>query len=223
VIRVALAIAAKDIRGELRRKAALVSALVFAALILVIFNFARDATAVRPADIAPGALWITCTFASVTALNRAFAVELDHGALDGLLLAPVGREAIYLGKFLGNLAFVGIVEAVTFPLFVLFFNLDLRGALPGLVALAVLTSVGFVAVGTVFSALTARVQFNELMLPVLLLPFMVPPLMGAAQVTTRLLAGRPLAESAGWIQTLVIYDIVFVTLCLLVFPAVVDE
>jgi heme exporter protein B len=177
----------------------------------------------RAADIAPSALWITCTFASVTALNRAFAVELDHGALDGLLLAPVGREAIYIGKFLGNLAFVGIVEAATFPLFVLFFNLDLHGALPGLVALAALASVGFVAVGTVFSALTVRVQFNELMLPVLLLPFMVPPLIGAAQVTSRLLAGRPLAESAGWLQILLIYDIVFLTLSVLVFPAVVDE
>ena len=222
-MRAALAIAAKDIRGELRRRAALVSALVFAALILVIFNFARDPASLRPDALAPSALWITCTFASVTALNRAFAVELDHGALDGLLLAPVGREAIYLGKFLGNLAFVGIVEAVTLPLFVLFFNLELHGALPGLVLLAVLASVGFVAVGTVFSALTARVRFNELMLPVLLLPFMVPPLMGAAQVTTRLLAGRPLAESLGWLRILVTYDIVFVTLCLLVFPAVLDE
>lgn len=222
-MRAALAIAAKDIRAELRRKSALVAALVFAALILVIFNFARDPTAIRPDQLAPSALWITITFASVTALNRAFAVELDHGALDGLLLAPVGREAIYLGKLLGNLAFVGVVEAVTLPLFVLFFNLDLRGALPGIVLLALLASVGFTAVGTVFSALTVRVQFNELMLPVLLLPFMVPPLIGAAQVTTRLLAGRPLAESAGWLQILLVYDIVFVTLCFLVFPAVLDE
>ncbi|MCU0620862.1 MAG: heme exporter protein CcmB [Gemmatimonadales bacterium] len=219
----ALAIAAKDIRAELRRKAALVAALVFAALILVIFNFARDPTAIRPDQLAPSALWITVTFASVTALNRAFAVELDHGALDGLLLAPVGREAIYLGKLLGNLAFVGLVQAVTIPLFVLFFNLDLRGALPGILLLAALASVGFTAVGTVFSALTVRVQFNELMLPVLLLPFMVPPLIGAAQVTTRLLAGRTLGESAGWLQILLVYDIVFVTLCFLVFPAVLDE
>ena len=137
------------------------------------------------------------TFASVTALNRAFAVELDHGALDGLLLAPVGREAIYLGKLVGNLLFTGLVQAITIPLFVLFFNLDLHGTLPAILLLAFLATVGFTAVGTVFSALTARVQFNELMLPVLLLPFMVPPLIGAAQVTSKLLAGRPLADSAG--------------------------
>ena len=199
------------------------AALVLAALILVIFNFARDPTVVRAPALAPSALWVTITFASVTALNRAFAMELDHGALDGLLLAPVGREAIYLGKLLGNLAFTAFVQAVTFPLFVLFFNLDIGGALPGLLALALLATVGFTAVGTVFSALTVRVQFNELMLPVLLLPFMVPPLIGAAQVTSRLLAGRPLAESAAWLQILATYDIVFLTLCILVFPAVLDE
>jgi heme exporter protein B len=200
-----------------------VAALVFAALILVIFNFARDPTVLRAQDLAPSALWVTITFASVTALNRAFAVELDHGALDGLLLAPVGREAIYLGKLVGNLLFTGIVQAITIPLFVLFFNLNLHGALPAILLLAFLATVGFTAVGTVFSALTARVQFNELMLPVLLLPFMVPPLIGAAQVTSKLLAGRPLADSAGWLQILVTYDIVFLTLSILVFPAVLDE
>ena len=199
------------------------AALVLSALILVIFNFARDPTVIRAQDLAPAALWVTITFAATTALNRAFAVELDHGALDGLLLAPVGREAIYLGKLLGNLVFTGVVQAITIPLFVLFFNLDLHGTLPAILLLAFLATVGFTAVGTVFSALTMRVQFAELMLPVLLLPFMVPPLIGAAQVTSKLLAGRPLADSAGWLQILATYDIVFVTLSILVFPAVLDE
>jgi heme exporter protein B len=207
----------------LRRKSALVAALVLSALILVIFNFARDPTVLRAQDLASSALWVTITFAATTALNRAFAVELDHGALDGLLLAPVGREAIYLGKLLGNLVFTGFVQVITIPLFVLFFNLDLHGTLPVILLVACLATVGFTAVGTVFSALTVRVQFAELMLPVLLLPFMVPPLIGAAQVTSKLLAGRPLADSAGWLQILATYDIVFVTLSLLVFPAVLDE
>ena len=105
-IAAALAIAGKDIRSEFRRRTTLVAAIVFAALILVVFNFARDPTAVTAAELAPSALWITCAFATVTALSRTFAVEIDHGAIDGLLLAPVSREAIYLGKFLGNLVFV---------------------------------------------------------------------------------------------------------------------
>lgn len=219
----AFIIAGKDLRSELRRRTALVSAIVFAALILAIFNFARDPTSLRADQLAPSAFWITCAFAAVTALSRAFAVELEHGALDGLLLAPVPREALFLGKFFGNLVFVLVVESIVLPLFVLFFNVSLNGALPGIMLVALLATVGFVAVGTVFSALTARVRFNELMLPVLLLPFMLPPLAGAAQVTASLLNGRPLVESAGWLRLLLVYDITFVTLSLLVFPALFDE
>lgn len=219
----ALVIAAKDVRSEFRRRTALVSAVAFASLILVIFNFARDPTAVRPGEIAPSALWVTFAFAAVTALSRTFAVELEHGALDGLLLAPVAREALFLGKYLANLLFVATVQAVALPVLVLFFNLDLRGAVPGIVLVTAVASIGFVAVGTLFSALTARVRFAELLLPLLLLPFMLPPVAGAAQVTASLLNGRPLLESMGWLRLLVTYDVVFLTVCLLAFPALVDE
>lgn len=222
-IRLALAIAAKDIRAELRSRTALVSALVFAALVLVIFNFARDPTALAVTDLAPSALWVTFALASMVALNRAFTIERENGALDGLLVAPVSREAIFLGKLLANLAFVGTVELVTLPLFTLFFNISLWAALPGILGVAALATVGFVAVGTIFSAMAVRTRFAELMLPVLLLPFMVPPLIGAVQVTTRLLAGRPLSEMLGWLRLLALYDVVFVTLCTLAFSAVVDE
>jgi heme exporter protein B len=222
-IHLALAIAAKDIRAELRSRTALVSALVFAALVLVIFNFARDPTALSAADLAPSALWVTFALASMVALNRAFTIERENGALDGLLIAPVSREAIFLGKLLANLAFVGTVELVTLPLFTLFFNVSLWAALPSIIGVAALATIGFVAVGTIFSAMAVRTRFAELMLPVLLLPFMVPPLLGAVQVTTRLLAGRPLSEMLGWLRLLALYDVVFVTLCTLAFSAVVDE
>jgi heme exporter protein B len=222
-IRLALAIAAKDIRAELRSRTALVSALVFAALVLVIFNFARDPTVLSANDLAPSALWVTFALASMVALNRAFTIERENGALDGLLVAPVSREAIFVGKLLANLAFVGTVELVTLPLFTLFFNVSLWAVLPGILGVAALATVGFVAVGTIFSAMAVRTRFAELMLPVLLLPFMVPPLLGAVQVTTRLLAGRPLSEMLGWLRLLALYDVVFVTLCTLVFSAVVDE
>jgi heme exporter protein B len=222
-LRLVLAIAAKDIRGELRSRTALLSSTVFAALVLVIFNFARDPTAVAAVDIAPSVLWVTFALAAMVALNRAFTVERENGALDGLLLAPVPRGAVFLGKLLANLAFVGAVEAVTLPLFVLFFNVSLGHALPGLVGLTLLATVGFVAVGTIFSAMAVRTRFAELMLPVLLLPFMVPPLIGAVQVTARLLAGRPLSEMVGWLRLLALYDVVFVTLCTMAFASVVDE
>ncbi|HET7599199.1 MAG TPA: heme exporter protein CcmB [Gemmatimonadales bacterium] len=222
-VRLALVVAAKDIRAELRSKTALLSALVFAALVLVIFNFARDPTALAATDLAPSALWVTFAFAAMVAMNRAFTVEREHGALDALLLAPVPRGALFWGKLLANLAFVAAVEAVALPLFVLFFNVDLGGALPGIIGTAALATVGFVAVGTIFGAMAVRTRFAELMLPVLLLPFMVPPLVGAVQVTARLLAARPLSEMLGWLRLLALYDVVFLTLCTLAFRAVVDE
>jgi heme exporter protein B len=140
-----------------------------------------------------------------------------------MLLAPIPREALFLGKLLGNLAFVGVVELVTLPLFTLFFNVSLWPILPGLLGVMALATIGFVAVGTIFSAMAVRTRFAELLLPVLLLPFMVPPLIGAVQVTSRLLANRPLSEMLGWLRLLALYDIVFVTLCTLAFSAVVDE
>jgi heme exporter protein B len=218
-----LVIAAKDIRAELRSRTALLSAVVFAALVLVIFNFARDPTAVAAVDLAPSILWVTFALAAMVALNRAFTVERENAALDGLLLAPVPRGAVFLGKLVANLAFVGTVEAIALPLFVLFFNVDLGHALPGLLGVTVLATIGFVAVGTLFSAMAVRTRFAELMLPVLLLPFMVPPLIGAVQVTARLLADRPLSEMVGWLRLLALYDVVFVTLCTMAFASVVDE
>ena len=222
-VRLALVIAAKDIRAELRNRTALLSATVFAALVLVIFYFSRDPTAVPAIVLAPSVLWVTFAFAAIVALNRAFTVEREHGAMDGLLLAPVPRGAIFLGKYLANLAFVAAVQAVTLPLFVVFFNVDLGSALPGIVATAALASIGFVAVGTVFSAMAVRTRFAELMLPVLLLPFMVWPVRWAVEATARLLDGRPLSELAGWLRLLALYDVVFLTLCIMIFGAVVDE
>lgn len=223
VLRVALAVALKDLTVERRSKTALIAALAFAALVLVIFNFARDAAALSREQLAPSVLWITFSFSGMLALNRSFALEQENAALDTLLLAPVSRSALFLGKFLANLAFVFTVEAVALPLCALFFGVRLGGALGGILLTMVLATTGFVAVGTIFAAMTVRTRFAELMLPLLVLPFLLPPVMGAVQVTSRLLAGRPLSEIAGWLRILGFYDLVFVTLCLLLFPALMDE
>ena len=221
--RVALAVAGKDLRLELRTRATILSAVVFAALVLIVFNFSRDPTAVSSEVLAPSVLWVTVAFASVVAMNRAFTVEREHAALDGLRLAPVDRGALFAGKALANLAFVVLIELVTVPLAVLFFELPVARAGWGLPLILLLASVGFVAVGTLLAAMAVRTRFAELMLPVLLLPFLVPPLTAAAESTARLLAGRPLSEVAGWLRFLTVYDLVFVTMGLLLFGAVIDE
>lgn len=222
-LRLALVVAAKDLRLEFRSRTALLSSVTFAALVLVVFNFSRDPTATAMVDLAPSVLWVTIAFAAVITLNRSFHVEREHDALSGLRLAPVPREALYLGKVLANLVFVAIVELITVPLFVLFFNVDLGQALPGISSVIALATVGFVAAGTMFSAMAVRTRFAELMLPVMLLPFMVPPLLAAAQATSRLLGGRPLSELMGWLRLLAVYDVVFLVLSTLLFAFVVDE
>jgi heme exporter protein B len=156
-------------------------------------------------------------------MNRAVTVERENAAFDGLLLAPVAREVLYLGKYVANLVFVLLVEAIALPLFVLFFNVDIAGALPGLLLTLLLATAGFVAVGTVFSAMVVRTRFAELMLPVLLLPFMVPPLIYAVKTTVPLFAGRRLSEVVDGLRFLALYDVAFITLSVLLFSAVVDE
>ena len=216
-------IAKKDLRLEFRSRTALLSAIVFTALVLSVFNFGRDPSAVSALDLAPSILWVTFTFSSVLALNRAFQLELEHQSLEGLLVSPIGRTGLYLGKLIANLAFVAVVEGVGLPLFVLFFDVPIGHILLPLVLVMALATVGFVAVGTLFSAMVIRTRFAELMLPVLLLPFLLLPLTYAVQATARLLAGRPLSEVSGWLKLLAAYDLVFVAVAVLLFPHTMDE
>jgi len=223
LVRHAWAVARKDLLVEYRSRTAILAAIAFVVLVLIVFNFGRDPTAVSNVDLAPSILWVTFTFAAILALNRAFQLELENQALDGLLLAPIQRSSIYLGKLIANLAFVAMIEVIGVPLLALFFNvriLPVMGPLAGVVALA---TVGFVTVGTLFSAMTVRTRFAELLLPVLLLPFMIPPLIWAVLATGRLFAARPLSEIEGWLKMLAAYDIVFVGIALLLFPATVNE
>jgi heme exporter protein B len=221
--RASLAIAAKDIAIEWRTKTAFVSSMVFAVLVLAVLYFARDPTAVASIDIAPGALWVTFTFAAMVGLNRAFLLERENHALDGLLLTPAPPTAIFLGKVLANLAFVGAVEAVSLPLFTLFYDVPVWRQLPQLVLVVVMATLAFVPVGTLLSSMVVRTRFSESMLPVLLLPFLVPPLVGAVQLTSRLLAGRPLSDLPEWVRLLAVFDVVFFILPFLLFEATLDE
>ena len=221
--RVVWAIIAKDAMVEWRTKTAFLSAMVFAILVLSILFFARDPTAVSSLDVAPGALWVTFTFAAMVGLNRAFLLERENGAMDGMLLTPIPRTAIFVGKMGGNLLFVALVEAISIPLFIVFYNVSLAGRLPQLILVTAMATVAFVAVGTLLSAMVVRTRFAELMLPVLLLPFLIPPVVSAVQVTARILAGRPLSEMMGWLKLLAGFDIAFCVLTVLLFEATLDE
>lgn len=221
--RATAAIAAKDLRIEWRHKTGLLTATLFAILVLLIFVFARDSASLSLHDVAPSVLWVTLALSALMALNRAFLLEREHSALEGILLAPVPRQALFWGKWLANLAFVLAVQAIAFPLWILFFNVTPSLALFAVVGVAILAAIGFTAVGTLFSAMAVRTRFAELLLPVLLLPFMIPPVFAASEATLRLLAGRPMGELWGWLRLLALYDIAFLVLANLLFPVVVDE
>ena len=223
VLATALRIARKDLAIEFRTRSAFLSALVLSLLSIVIFYFAWDPTAVGPAVLAPGVLWVTFTFSGLLGLHRSFGVEAEDGAMDALLVAPVPREAIFLGKALANLAFVLGVQAVALPAVALFYNLPIGAAAVPLAPVLALAAVGSVAVGTLFAGIAANTRLAELLLPVLALPFFVPIVMPAAQATAKLLAGRPLAESFAWLRILLAFDLVFAYACMLVFPATLDD
>ncbi len=216
-------IARKDLAIEFRTRSAFLSALVLSLLSIVIFYFAWDPTAIGAADLAPGVLWVTFSFSGLLGMHRSFGVESHDGALDALLIAPVARESIFLGKALANLVFVLGVQAVALPAVALFYNLPLGAAALPLAGVMVLAAVGLVAVGTMFAGMTANTRLAELLLPVLALPFFVPIVMPAAQATARLLAGRPVGEAVAWLRILLAFDLVFAYVCMLVFPLTLDD
>jgi heme exporter protein B len=218
----ALAIAGKDLRIELRSRERLVAMAVFAVLVAVVFAFSLDPT-VRALTVAGAMLWVTVLFAGMLGLSRSFALEREEDVLTALVLAPVDPRAVYVGKLLGNLVIVLGVALVIFPVFGLFFGLPMGGAAAGLVAVVVLATIGFMALGTLFSAMTVHTRLGETLLPILLLPLMIPVVIFAASATQRLLVGRPVAEVAGSLRMLLAFDIIFLIGCAVVFPAALEE
>lgn len=219
----ALVVARKDLAIEFRTRTAFLAVLMFAILGVAIFYFAWDVTAVAAIDLAPGVLWVIFTFSGLLSLQRSFGVELADRAMDALLLSPIDREAIFLGKALANLIFVSGIQLLTIPSVGLLYNLPLGHALPILFAIALLAAVGLVAVGTLFSAMAANTRLAELLLPMLSLPFFVPVVYGAAQATSTLLAARPMAEAWPFLKLLIAFDLVFLTACTLAFPYTLEE
>src|SRR6266516_1429215 len=202
-------IARKDLAIEFRTRSAFLSAVVFALLGLVIFYYSWDPTAVAVMDLAPGVLWVVFAFSGLLGLQRSFGVESADHAIDGLLASPVSRESIFLGKAIANLIFVAAVQLIAIPALMLFYNLPLGDVAAPLIAIALLAAIGLVAVGTLFSAMAVNTRLAELLLPMLALPFFVPIVTAAAQLTSKLLSGRPVIEASAWLKLLVAVDRVF--------------
>ena len=216
-------IARKDMAIEYRTRSAFFSAVVFTLLSVAIFYFTWDPTAVHSADLAPGVLWVTFTFGGLLGLHRSFAVEEAERAMDGLLASPVPREAIFGGKALANLVFVLAVEALALPAVALLYNVGGGVAWAWVALLMVLSAIGLVAVGTLFSGIVANTRLAELLLPLLALPFFVPIVTPAAQASAQLLAGRPMGDVMAWVRLLLAFDLVFVVACMWLYPFTLED
>ena len=216
-----LAIAWKDVRLEIRSRDTVVSALVFGLIVVVVFNFGLNRTPGSLAPAAPGLLWVAYGFVGVLAMNRAFAREQEQGALDGLLAAPVSRDAVFLGKMLGTLAFMLVIEVVLLPVFAVMLDLPALSATLGLIIL--LATIGFATVGTFFAAIAAQTRSREILLPVLFFPVIVPVIIAAVEATALVLQGGPMqAVWTRWLPLLVVFDALFLVICPWIFGYVFE-
>jgi heme exporter protein B len=216
-----LAIFWKDMLTELRTKEIVTSVLVFALLVLVIFNFAFGTKAGEIELVAPGILWVALTFGGVLGFNRIFAVEKENSRLEGLMLCPVDRATLYWGKLLGSFVFTLVIAFIITPIFLVLFNLPLF--LPWLAFIIVLATLGFAAVGTLFSALAINTRARDIMLPILFLPIAVPVIIAAVKASALALAGKSWGEMLTWMQIIIAFDIIYLVIATLVFEFVIEE
>jgi heme exporter protein B len=215
----------KDLRLEWRSRDSINGMLFFALLVVVVFGLAFDPTGypTTTRQIAGGILWVALLFASITALNLSWTRELRNQVLEAQRMAPSPASALFVGKALANMLFVLIVEAVLAPIFIIFFNLHVLGNVWLLALILPLGTWALVVNGTFFAALGLRARNRELLLPLLLLPISLPALLAMVQGTTGILtADLDPIQINTWIEQLAGYDIIFTTICILLFETVLN-
>ncbi len=213
----------KDVVIELRTRERIAAMGGFTILVGVLFNYAIDPTVVEPQAIASALIWMTIVFGGMLGLGRTFHLEEEEGAFQGILLSPIPRDALYLGKVVANFILLTAVTILVFGVFTLFFGLQLGGhplALAGVVLLGIL---GFVAIGTLFSAMSARTSMGESLLPILVFPLLIPVVIYGVTATSRLFQGLPVSEVDGNIRMLGAFAVVALAVGAGLFRFVVEE
>lgn len=218
-----VAIAGKDLRLELRSKSALVATVFFSSTVLVILAFALgpDRDALRGAT--PGVLWVALVFAGVISAAQSYQAELESEAYEQLLLYPVPRGTIFLGKLLANWVFMALLGSTVLPLSALLFGMTVTNSWPWLILTIVLGTLGFAIIATFYAALTANLRARESLLPVLMFPVVVPVLMAAVRASGEIMGLGNLAIAQDWLQLLVGFNLIYMVLCTAIFHFVVEE
>jgi heme exporter protein CcmB len=224
VLRIAWVIARKDLVVEMRSRELAYTTLFFAIACVLVFSFAFLRQGRTPEDVAAGILWVALAFSGTMALGRAFERERQAETLRALLLAPVERASIYLGKLAGLLVLMAAVEAVIVPVVGLLFDAPLARAPGLLIALLAAGTLGFAGVGTLFAAMLVRAHSRDVLLPILLYPITVPVMIAGVRGTAAIFANEPNFDAArAWLSMLIFFDAIFVTMALWVFAPVMNE
>ncbi len=220
-LRVVGAVVWKDLSAELRSRETFSAMVVFSLLMVLVFSIALELNRGARESTAAGVLWATALFSGTLGLNRGLGREQDRGTLEGLLLAPADRSALFFGKFLSSWALILAVQIVTVPVLTVLYNFNL--AEPLVILSLVLGTLGYTGVGTLLSAVSAQTRARDVLLPILLLPVSVPVLMAGVQSSSAALAGTPWNEFSIWYSLLVAYDVIFLAVAVMVFEAVVGD
>lgn len=211
----------KDILLEFRSKDIILSVAVFGLLVVIVFSFALNVTPRLVSQLAPGILWVAFAFAGILAMNRAFVREKEQGGLEGLLLTPVSRDAIFLGKVLAIFIFMLVIEFILLPVFAVMLGFSAFSFM--LLLTIVLATLGFATVGTLFSAIAVQTRSREIMLPVLFFPIVLPVIIAAVEASTQAIGGDGGVGIGRWLPLIGVFDALFLVICPWVFSFVVEE
>ena len=211
----------KDLAAEWRSREMISSMLVFALLVIIIFNFALELRLTTRENVTAGVLWVTFTFAGTLGLNRSMAVEKDRGCLDGLLLAPVDRSAIYFGKMISNFLFILLVAAIVLPVYSILYNINLIRL--DLIMVIILGAFGYVSIGTLLASMAVQARTRDILLPVLLFPVVIPLVIAAVKASAGYLQGFEPEEIRPWINIILVFDVIFTAIAFMVFDFIVEE
>ncbi len=218
---VIMSIIRKDFQAELRSRELIGSMGLFALLSILIFSFALELDRIARIESVSGVLWVAIVFFSILGLNRSMAMERDGGNLDALLIAPVNRAAIYCGKLVGNFVFTLLIGLLLLPLMTVLYNVSLFNG--WLIAVLVLGTLGFTTLGTLLAAMTVQTRGREALLPIVMMPVVLPLLLSSVKASTSILNGTPQSDWIQWVNILAVLDVVYLTMCFLLFEFVVEE
>jgi heme exporter protein B len=222
LIKQTLLLLRKDLLLELRRRDSLLTMFFFGTLLLFVFHFSFDLPPDRVAEMAPALLWLAFLFTGTLGLTQLFQVERENHCLEALLLSPLDRGALFLAKSCFTLLLMFLVEAVVMPLFWILFNLQGWNLLPQLFLVTLLGTVGFCVLGTIMSAVTLRARARELLLPLVLFPLMIPVILATIRCMENIMSAGDLGAAESWLRLLLGFDVIFVTVGILIFDRVIE-